>query len=99
MSQEKKYDDPYIGYTEEPRFSEDGGLMSWTVKLKEHELEDMLKKYITAKNDKGHGGNAYLTLRMSKAGKAFSTIYDPNSEGAKQKRAAKQNVESSELDF
>ena len=48
------------------------------------------------------GGNVYLTMFMSKSGKACCRVYDPNSEGAKEAReksqAARESV-ASDLPF
>jgi hypothetical protein len=93
---EKKYDSALIGWTEEPKFNDKGELMSWTIKLKDHELKDIASRYVTSRNEQGQGGNAYITLRVSKAGKAFATVYDPNSEAAKEKRTEKQNANASD---
>tara|TARA_R100001510_G_C7634040_1_gene192499 strand:- start:1132 stop:1431 length:300 start_codon:yes stop_codon:yes gene_type:complete len=85
---EQKYDSILVGWVDEPNYNDAGELLNWRVKLKEHELQDMLEKYLTAKTDKG-GGNVYLTLFMSKGGRACCRVYDPNSEGAKEARAKK----------
>ena len=85
---EQLSDSVLIGYTEEPRFF-DGKFGKMTVKLKVHELQDMIDKYATAINEKGEGGNVWLTLGMSKNGNPYTVVYDPNSEGAKAKRAKK----------
>lgn len=85
---EQKYDSILVGWVDEPNYNDAGELLNWRVKLKEHELQDMLDKYLTAKSERG-GGNVYLTLFMSKNGKACCRVYDPNSEGAKQARAKK----------
>jgi|TARA_R100000322_G_C5280085_1_gene149511 hypothetical protein len=93
------YDSVLVGYTEEPRMYE-GQLSSWSVKLKDTELKEMLEKYTTTKNAEGQGGNVYLKLFMSKNGKPCCSVFDPNSEAAKQKRAErKQKAESSDLPF
>lgn len=98
MSEQKKYDSALIGWTEEPKFNDNGELMSWTIKLKDHELKDIADRYVTKRNEQGQGGNAYLTLRVNKAGKAYATVYDPNSEAAKEKRAEKANASASKED-
>jgi hypothetical protein len=84
----QKYDSVLVGWTEEPKRDDNGNVVAWTVKLKDHELQDMIDKYTTTKNEKG-GGNVYLTLFMSKNGKACSRVFDPNSEGAKERRNKK----------
>lgn len=99
MSQEKKHDSALIGWTEDPKFNDNNELMSWTLKLKDHEIKEMADKYMTAKNDKGHGGNVFLTLRMSKGGKAFCTVYDPHSEAAKESRSKRANASESSDDL
>lgn len=91
---EQKHDSVLVGWADEPRFNDQGELMSWNVRLKDHELKDMLDQYVTSRNDQGHGGNVYITLFMSKSGKACARVYNPNSEAAKEKRAAKQNTEA-----
>ena len=87
---EQKYDSVLVGYAEEPRRGDDGQIIAWTVRMKDHELKEMVEKYATSRNEHGHGGNVYLTLFMSKNGKSCCRVYDPNSEAAKEKRAAKQ---------
>ena len=87
---DKNYDSVLVGWTEEPKRNDNGDIVAWTVKLKDHELQDMIDKYTTTKTEKG-GGNVYLTLFMSKNGKACSRVFDPNSEGAKERRNAKQD--------
>jgi hypothetical protein len=93
-----KYDSVLVGWTEEPKYNDDGQLIAWTVKLKDHELKDMMEKYLTAKTDKG-GGNAYLTLFMSKGGKPCARVFDPNSEAAKENRAKRQEAVVDDLPF
>ena len=83
-----KYDSVLVGYTEEPRMYE-GQLSSWSVRFKDNELKEMIDKYTTSRNAEGQGGNIYLTLFMSKNGKPCCRVFDPNSEAAKEKRAAK----------
>ena len=39
------------------------------------------------RNEQGQGGNVYLTMFMSKNGKPCCSVFDPNSEAAKEKRA------------
>ena len=88
---ERKPDSVLVGWTDDPVYNDDGQLLSWRVKLKDHELQEMLDKYLTVKSERG-GGNAYVTLFMSKAGKACCRVYDPNSEGAKEARAKKESA-------
>jgi hypothetical protein len=85
---DKNYDSVLVGWTEEPKRNDNGDIVAWTVKLKDHELQDMIDKYTTTKNEQG-GGNVYLTLFMSKNGKACARVFDPNSDGAKERRQAK----------
>ena len=61
-------------------------LLSWNVRLKDHELKDMLDQYVT-RRDEEERGNVYITLFMSKSGKACARVFNPNSEAAKEKRA------------
>jgi len=88
MTDDKKYDSVLVGYTDEPRMYE-GELSSWSVRLKDTELKEMIDKYATKRNAEGQGGNVYLKLFMSKTGKACCSVFDPNSEAAKERRAAK----------
>ena len=88
MTDDKKYDSVLVGYTEEPRMYE-GELSSWSVRLKDTELKEMIDKYATKRNAEGQGGNVYLKLFMSKTGKPCCSVFDPNSEAAKERRAAK----------
>ena len=46
----------------------------------------MIEKYATRRDSEGKGGNVYLTLFMSKSGKACCRVFDPNSEAAKEKQ-------------
>ncbi len=86
---DQKYDSVLVGYAEEPRYSDDGQLMSWNVRFKDNELTEMVQKYATQRNEQGQGGNLYVTLFMSKNGKACCRVFDPNSAAAKEKRAQK----------
>ena len=87
---DKQYDSVLVGYAEDPRYNEEGELLSWNVRFKDTELKEMIEKYATSRNEQGQGGNLYVTMFMSKNGKSCCRVYDPNSEAAKQKRAAKQ---------
>lgn len=87
---EQKYDSVLIGWADEPKFNDQGEIMSWNLRLKDHELKDMLDQYVTSRNEQGQGGNVYVTLFMSKNGKACARVFNPNSEAAKEKRQAKQ---------
>lgn len=93
-----KYDSVLVGWTEEPKYNDQGELIAWSVKLKDNELQDILDKYLTAKTEKG-GGNAYITLFMSKTGKACARVFDPNSEAAKENRAKRQEKTVDDLPF
>ena len=88
MTDDKKYYSVLVGYTDEPRMYE-GELSSWSVRLKDTELKEMIDKYATKRNAEGQGGNVYLKLFMSKTGKPCCSVFDPNSEAAKERRAAK----------
>ena len=44
----------------------------------------MIDKYATRRNAEGQGGNVYVTMFMSKNGKACCRVFDPNSEAAKE---------------
>ena len=89
MNNDKQYDSVLVGYAEEPRYNEEGQLMSWNVRFKDNELTEMVEKYATKRNAEGQGGNLYVTMFMSKNGKPCCRVYDPNSAAAKEKRAAK----------
>ena len=84
-----KYDSVLMGYTEEPRFY-DGKFSSMTVKFKITELQEMIDKYATPVQENGQGGNVWVKLAMSKNNKPFTTVFDPNIEAAKERRAEKQ---------
>jgi len=86
---DNKYDSVLVGYTEEPRYYEES-LSSWSVKFKASELQEMIDKYATPVNDKGEGGNVFVKLFMSKNGKPCCSVFDSQSEAAKEKRAARQ---------
>ena len=87
---DKQYDSVLVGYAEEPRYTEDGQLMSCNVRFKDTELKEMIEKYATSRNEQGQGGNLYVTMFMSKNGKPCCRVFDPNSAAAKERRAAKQ---------
>lgn len=89
MSTEQKYDSVLVGWADEPKHNDQGQLMSWNVRLKDHELKDMLDQYVTSRDAEGKGGNVYLTLFMSKNGKPCARVFNPNSEAAKERRAQK----------
>jgi len=94
---DKKYDSELIGWVDEPVYNEQGELISWSIKLKDHELKDIMDNYVTPRDDKGQGGNARIKLFMSKNGKACGSVYNFNSEAAKERRAAamaRQNEQS-----
>ena len=94
---EKKYDSELIGWVDEPVYNEQGELISWSIKLKDHELKDIMDNYVTPRDDKGQGGNARIKLFMSKNGKACGSVYNFNSEAAKERREAamaRQNEQS-----
>ena len=98
---DQSYDSVLVGYTEEPRYYE-GNLSSWSVKLKDSELKEMLEKYTTTRNAEGQGGNVYLKLFMSKNGKPCCSVFDLNSEAAKTRHAEKKaqsQAETSDLPF
>jgi len=83
---DKKYDSELIGWVDEPTYNEQGELISWTIKLKDHELKDIMDNYVTPRDEKGQGGNARIKLFMSKNGKACGSVYNWNSEAAKERR-------------
>lgn len=95
---DQKYDSILVGWVDDPKYNEQNELMSWRVKLKEHELRDMLDKYVTTKSERG-GGNVYLTLFVSKSGRSCCRVYDPNSEGAKEARVKKTSSVGDDLPF
>ena len=86
---DKQYDSVLVGYAEDPRYNEEGELLSWNVRFKDTELKEMIEKYATSRNAEGQGGNLYVTMFMSKIGKPCCRVFDPNSAAAKEKRAAK----------
>jgi hypothetical protein len=84
-----KYDSVLVGWADDPKYNDNNELMSWNVRLKDNELKDMLDQYVTRRDEEGRGGNVYLTLFMSKNGKACARVFNPNSEAAKEKREQK----------
>ena len=93
---DKQYDSVLVGYAEEPRYNDEGQLLSWNVRFKDTELKEMVEKYATSRNAEGQGGNLYVTMFMSKNGKPCCRVFDPNSEAAKEKRAQKQSQTADE---
>jgi|TARA_R100000900_G_scaffold130285_1_gene106287 hypothetical protein len=100
---EKQYDSVLVGWADDPRYNDNNELLSWSMRLKDDELKDILQQYVTRRDEEGRGGNVYLTMFMSKNGKACARVFNPNSEAAKEKRAAKANTnaeqESADLPF
>jgi len=98
MSNEKKeykQDSVLVGWTDEPVFKDNGDLKEWKIKLKKDEVEQMLNNYVTdvfEKDGKQMGGNVLMTLFMSNAGNACCRVFDPNSEGAKESKARKEEA-------
>jgi|DEB0MinimDraft_10_1074344.scaffolds.fasta_scaffold10743_4 hypothetical protein len=88
---EKKNDANFIGWVDEPKFAADGSLISWQIKFKKADLKN-LEKFATPINEKGQGGNIFCQLNMSKAGKPYGTVWDPNSRQSQEKYQAKQAV-------
>jgi len=85
---EHSYDSVLVGYCEEPRYDAENP-SSLSVKFKDSELKEMIDKFATTRNAEGQGGNVYVKLFMSKNGKPCCSVFDPNSEAAKAKRAEK----------
>ena len=50
---DKQYDSVLVGYAEEPRYNDEGELLSWNVRFKDTELKEMVEKYATSRNDQG----------------------------------------------
>ena len=98
---ESKYDSVLVGWADDAKFNDNNELMSWNVRLKDHELKDMLEQYVTRRDADGKGGNVYLTLFMSKNGKACARVFNPNSEAAKDRREQKkaENAETASTDL
>lgn len=88
---EKKNDANFIGWVDEPQYAADGSLMSWQIKLKRADLKN-LDKFATPINEKGQGGNIFLSLKMSKAGKPYGEVWDPSTRKSQEKYQAKQAV-------
>jgi hypothetical protein len=86
MAQDNKsYDSVLIGWADEPKTNDRGEVISWTLKLKDHEIKDILENYVTPKDpNTGHGGNIIIRLFMSKNGKACASVFNPNSDAAKE---------------
>ena len=89
---DKQYDSVLVGYAEEPRYNDDGELMSGMSASRTQSFKEMIQKYATKRNEEGQGGNVYVTMFMSKNGKPCCRVFDPNSAAAKEKRAAKQQL-------
>ena len=98
---EQKYDSVLVGWADQPKVNDNGEIISWNLRLKDNEIKDILEQYITTRDAEGRGGNAYITLFMSKNGKACARVFNPNSEAAKEKRAQKQaaNAEAETADL
>jgi len=96
-----KYDSVLVGWADDPKYNDNNELISWSVRLKDNELKDMLDQYVTRRDEQGRGGNVYVTLFMSKNGKACARVFNPNSEAAKEKREQKaaQNAQVAQDDL
>tara|TARA_R110002096_G_scaffold262524_1_gene456036 strand:- start:146 stop:454 length:309 start_codon:yes stop_codon:yes gene_type:complete len=102
MSEVKQYDSVLVGYAEEPRRNDAGEVISWSVRFKGSELDEMRSKYATSVNDQGQGDNVYVTMFLSMNNKPCCRVFDPESAAAKERRAAKQaakEAQSSDLPF
>ena len=62
---DQKYDSVLVGWADEPKFNDNNELMSWQLRLKDHELKDMLDQYVTSRNEQGQGGNPVPLLHES----------------------------------
>jgi len=90
MSNYKEKSDPnWIGYVQEPRYNNEGQLMSWQIKLKKADLKN-LEAFATPINEKGEGGNIFIDLKMSKNGKPYGEVWDPNTRASKENLQGKQ---------
>ena len=85
---DKQYDSVLVGYVDDPRYY-DGELGNWSFSMTVDELQDVINNYASKVQEDGKGGKAYFKLFMSKNGKACARVFDPNSEGAKERRQAK----------
>lgn len=83
--QTKKYESVLCGWADEPSFNDNGELMSWSFRLKDNELKDVLDQYLTKRDAEGRGGNARFKMFMSKNGKACLSVWDPNSAAAQER--------------
>ena len=86
---DQKYDSVLVGWADEPRYNDNNELMGWQVRLKDTELQEMIEKYATRRDSEGKGGNVYLTLFMSKSGKACCRVFDPNSRQPRRRRSSR----------
>jgi len=84
-----KYDSVFIGFAEDPKLDANGKYISQRLRLKVPELKDLMERYATAVKPDGTGGNVFITLGVSKNGKSFATVWDPNSEKAKENQQNK----------
>lgn len=77
------YDSVLMGFADEPKFN-DGQLSSWKLRLRDHELREIMDRYMSKGKD--GVGSVSITLFMSKSGKPFLRVYNPNSESAREYR-------------
>lgn len=88
MSDNKNNNDSVLmGFADEPKFYE-GNLSSWKVRLRDHEVREILDRYMSKGKD--GVGSVSITLFMSKSGKPFARVYNPNSESAREYRASRE---------
>ena len=85
---DKKYDSEFIGFADEPKFwGEEGDLsnLSWSFSMTAEQMKEALEKYQTGK------GYCKFKLFVSKSGKACMTVWNPNSEAAKEAMASRKS--------
>jgi hypothetical protein len=76
------YTSDFIGYVEDPKRNESGDMYELRVRFKDHEIKDMLDRYVTARDEDGKGGNVYVSLKKSSKGKWYCAVYNPRAKAS-----------------
>ena len=82
-NKDKKHDSVLMGWTDDPVMYE-GEISRWSARLHESNIKDIQENYLSEK------GYVRIELFMSKSGKPYLRVQDPNSEAVKEYAAKKQ---------
>lgn len=72
------YNSDFIGYVEDPQLNDSGEMYSLRIRFKDHEIQDILNRYVTPRDEEsGKGGNVYISVKKNAKGKWYCTVYNP----------------------